>query len=395
MSFEIALSGINAINDQLDTISNNIANSGTYGFKSSRANFASAYAGTQPTGVQIGSLTQSIAVGGSIVSTGRSLDAAIQGRGFFVTRDAGSGTTQYSRVGIFNVDKDGYLTDSYGKRAQGYAAIAGSSALGAYGDLSVPTGQVAAKASDTLQYVGNLSADWTPPSSAVFSSADPLSFNSSAVSTVYDSLGAQHTVTQYFVKTAAGVDVHYAFDGAALGTTTALTFDTAGQLTAPTAPVALSLGTPAGAAALTVNLSYAGSTQFAGQASTTVNSTNGYASGTLTGVSLAADGTLLAQYSNGQKQSAGTLALATFPNEDALTAVSDTAWVASAASGNALLFTPGSGMAGKLATGALEQSNVDVTSQLVGLMTAQRNYQANSKVISTENAMVQALMQAV
>jgi flagellar hook protein FlgE len=396
MSFDIALSGINAVNDQLDTISNNIANAGTYGFKSSRTNFASAYAGLQPTGVEVGSMTQSIGTGGSIQSTGRPLDAAIQGRGFFITRNTGSGATQYTRVGIFSVDQGGYLVDSYGNRVQGYAAVQGSTTLGAYGDIKVPEGQVAAQASSTMQYVGNLSADWTVPATTPFNANDPLTFNSSVVSTVYDSLGTQHTVTQYFVKSAANqVTVNYTFDGNAVGTTSTLNFNTNGQLTSPTAPVTLNLGTPAGASALTVNLDYTGTTQFAGQATTTVNSTNGYASGTLTGVSLAQDGSVMAQYSNGQKQSVGTLALAAFPDEDALTPVSDTAWTTSAGSGSALLFTPGTGLAGELATGSLEQSNVNVTSELVGLMTAQQNYQANSKVISTENTMLQALMQAV
>ena len=101
------------------------------------------------------------------------------------------------------------------------------------------------------------------------------------------------------------------------------------------------------------------------------------------------------QYSNGQKQQIGVIALATFSNEGALTSVSDTSWASSNASGTALYFAPGTGMAGTLTAGALEQSNVDMTSQLVDLMAAQRNYQANSKVISTQNDVMQALMQAI
>ncbi|WP_174873883.1 flagellar hook protein FlgE [Vogesella oryzae] len=396
MSFDIALSGINAIKDQLDTITNNIANSGTYGFKSSRTNFTSVYAGSQANGVAAGSITQSITNGGNIQSTGRALDVAITGRGFFVTRDPANSSVQYTRVGIFNVDKDGYLIASGNQRVQGYATVAGSSVQGALGDLKVPVGQIAAKQTSAVQYVANLSADWSTPATVPFNAADPTSFNSSMVSTVYDSLGAQHTVTQYFVKTGANqVTANYTCDGAPVAATTTLNFDTAGQLVSPAAPVALNLGTPAGAAALTVDFNYAGTTLFAGQSTTSVNSSDGYASGTLTGVSLAEDGTLLAQYSNGQKQGVGMLALAAFPDEGALTQVSGTAWEASNASGTALLSSPGTGLTGKLATGALEQSNVNVTSELVGLMTAQRNYQANSKVISAENQMVQSLMQAM
>lgn len=395
MSFEIALSGINAVNAELNTISNNIANAGTYGFKSSRTNFASTYAGTQPTGVEVGSMTQSIDIGGGVLTTGRGMDASIQGRGFFVTKDT-SGTMQYTRVGIFSTNKDGFVVDSFGRKVQGYPMAPGSTVLGGMGDLTVPTGQVAAQASTKTQYVGNLSADWTAPAVTPFDKANAQSFNGSMVTVVYDSLGAQHSLTQYFVKTGANqVTAHYTFDGTDLAATTTLNFGTDGQLTAPAAPVALALGTPTGAAALSVNMDYTGTTQFAGQATTTVNATDGYASGTLTGVQLSEDGSVMAQYSNGQKQSVGKIALATFPDENALVPISDTSWTTSVDSGAPLFFTPGTGMAGKLTAGALEQSNVDMTAQLVNMMSAQRNYQANTKVISTENELMQALMQAV
>lgn len=395
MSFEIALSGINAINSQLDTISNNIANSGTYGFKYSRSNFASMYAGTQATGAEVSSMTQSLDIGGGVLTTGRSMDASIQGRGFFVTRST-AGESFYTRVGIFSTDKDGYVVDSFNRRVQGYAAVPGSTTLGAMGDLRVATGQVPAQATSSLKYVANMSADWSVPTVATFDKDDPLSFNSSMVSVVYDSLGVQHSVTQYFVKTATNQTVvHYSFDGADLAATTTLDFNTSGQLVTPVGATAIALGTPTGANALSVAIDYTGSTQFAGEASTTSNAADGYAAGSLIGVQIAEDGSVLAQYSNGQKQSIGTLVLATFPDEGALTAVSDTSWAASIDSGTPLYFTPGSGMAGTLTPGALEQSNVDMTEQLVDLMSAQRNYQANTKVISTQDEMMQTLMQAV
>lgn len=395
MSFAIALSGINAINAELDTISNNIANSGTYGFKAGRANFASMYAGTQPTGAEVSSVTQTIEEGGGVMTTGRSMDASISGRGFFVSRDA-SGSMVYSRVGMFSVDKSGFVVDGSGRKVQGYAALEGSTALGALGDLTVPNGQIAAKATDSLKYVSNLSRDWTVPTITPFNPADPLTFNSSNVSVVYDSLGTKHSVTQYFVKTGTNaINVHYTFDGAAAAAPQALAFDTNGVLTSPTAAVSLNLGTPAGANPLVVSLDYTGTTQYAGEAVPTVNASNGYASGTLISTALDEDGSVMAQYSNGEKKRVGTLALAAFPAEGALTPVSDTSWVASSASGEALMFAAGSGMTGKLTTGSIEQSNVDMTGELVGLMSAQRNYQANTKVLSTENEMMQALMQAV
>ena len=185
------------------------------------------------------------------------------------------------------------------------------------------------------------------------------------------------------------------FDGTDLASTNTLTFDTAGQLTSPTAAVNVPLGTPAGATAMALDIDYSGTTQFAGEATNTTNAADGYASGTMIGVQITEDGSVMAQYSNGLKQRVGTLALATFPDEGALTQVSDTSWVASNASGTPLYFTPGSGMAGKLTPGSLEQSNVDMTEQLVDLMSAQRNYQANTKVISTQNEMMQTLMQAL
>lgn len=400
MSFEIAQSGINAINGQLDSISNNIANTSTYGYKSSRANFAASYAGTQATGVELASQTQNIGKGGSIQTTGRALDAAINGRGFFVTKD-GSGAQVYSRVGIFSTNKDGTLVDNFGRRVQGYPAQVAkdgstSIAKGGMGDIKVPQGQVAAKASDMLNYSGNMSAGWSAPASATFSKDDPQSYNSASVSSVYDSLGNKHSLTQYFAHAADNsVTVHYTFDGKALGTTNTLKFDTNGNLISPDKPVAIACGTPQGAEPLTINTNYKGTTQYAGNATEATNSSNGYASGTLTGVQLESSGNVTATYSNGQKQTFGAVVLATFPNENGLSTLNDTSWGETSASGTPLIDVPGSGLVGTLATSSLEGSNVDITSQLVNLMTAQRSYQANSKVISTENQMMQALMQAL
>ena len=395
MSFNIALSGIQAINEQLEAVSNNIANSSTYGFKSSRANFSAMYAGEQANGVSVGSLTQNIGTNGSVESTGRSLDAAIEGRGFFVSRDS-QGTMSYSRVGIFAADNAGNLVDAAGRKVQGYGPSVGNT-LGTMGDIKIATGQIAAKASTAVNFVGNLSADWTPPTNTTFDSTKPDSYNMVKQSVLYDSLGTQHTVSQYFVKTGNNaVTVHYGFDGAAPAESKELNFGAGGQLAAgSTNSGPLTLTSANGAADIAFSIDYTGTTQFAGEATSTTNSTDGYASGTYVGVELAADGSVVARYSNEQKQTVGTIALATFGNEGALSPTSDTSWQANAASGLALLGTPGAGLAGKLNTGSLEGSNVDITSELVGLMTSQRNYQANSKVITTENQMMQTLMQAL
>jgi flagellar hook protein FlgE len=392
MSFDIALSGIQSINQQLNSTSNNIANAGTYGFKSSRANFSAMYAGSRATGTEIGSLTQSMSLNGGVLNTGRALDAAIDGRGYFVSRDA-QNTMSYSRVGIFSASNEGKLIDANGRLVQGYAAVKGSTALGTMGDMLIPTGQIPAVASTKLAYAANMSSEWTVKT-VPFNKTSELSYNSGKSSIVYDSLGAKHSLGQYFVKTATGVDVHYTFDNADVLPVTKMTFDTSGKLVTGTSATPV-LPTPPGAAPMSVVIDYTGTTQFAGESTTSTDRADGYASGTYTGVELANDGSVVAKYTNGQKQSIGVIALATFPDEGALTAVNDTSWVASTTSGTAMYDRPGVGMAGKLVTSSLEQSNVDITSELVGLMTSQRNYQANSKVISTENAMLQSLMQAL
>lgn len=394
MSFDIALSGIQAINEQLETVSNNIANAATYGFKAGRANFSSVYAGTKANGVEIGSVTQNISQNGSTTTTGRALDAAIDGRGFFVSRDTQGGLT-YSRVGIFSTDTKGFLIDSNGKKIQGYGPANGG-ALGAMGDIQVPTGQIPAVATTGVAYVGNLSAD-SKVHTGTFSASDSSTYDTVKQSVAYDSLGNQHTISAYYVRSGDNsVDVYYGVDSAAAAKGATLTFNTDGSLKSTT-PAAVSVAIPAsnGAAAGTVAFTYTGTTLFAGDSTTTTNRSDGYASGAFVGVSMSADGSLVAKYSNDQSQVVGTIAIASFANEGALTSISDTSWSANASSGAALYNTPGVGLAGKLSTGALEGSNVDITSELVGLMTSQRNYQANSKVLTTESQMMQALMQAL
>jgi flagellar hook protein FlgE len=420
MSFDIALSGIQAINDSLDVTSHNIANAGTYGYKSSRANFSTLVAGNQLTGVTIGSTTQNVGLSGGILNTGRSLDASINGRGFFIAKDPQSGQTEYTRVGIFDSSRDGYLIDASGRKVQGYAVTPGSTALGALGDLAIPTGAIPAVASQEMTYVGNLSADWEAPVGTWGTPAidadnppDTSTFSMSKATILYDTLGGKHTLTQYFARTPDGsvpgvpgsVDVHYVLDGADLGTPQTLTFDTAvdGHMLTPDATTAGTItltlsGLPAstnGAVLKDLVIDYTGTTGFAGEATTSANNADGYASGTYSGVALGSDGSVIASYSNGQKQTVGRLAIATFPNEGALTSISDTSWTTSIDSGEPLVNAPGVGMGGTINVSSLEQSNVDITSELVGLMTSQRNYQANSKVIQTESTMLQSLMQAI
>lgn len=419
MSFDIALSGIQAINEQLGTISNNIANAGTYGFKSSRANFASLHAGAQPTGVHIGSTTQSIGLNGGIQSTNRGLDALINGRGFFVTKDL-TGLTNYTRVGIFEKDATDFLVNSAGHKVQGFALTPPSLVAGPLGDIKVPTNLLAAKPTTNIDFVANMSADWTVPTGG-FTPADASttpptvpdasSYNMSKVTVVHDSLGVEHTVTQYFVKDATNpllVNVYAAVDGTDLGGTTPavsyqLLFKPDGQLDVPNNPATngdpyvatLSIPVAPAASPQVIKLDYTGTTFQKGESTTSTNAADGYAAGSYVGVELDPQGNVVAKYSNGEKQAIARLAIATFPNEDALTPVNETSWQANVQSGNANLSEPGAGVAGSLTVASLETSNVDITAELVSLMTSQRNYQANSKVITAENQMLQSLMQAL
>ncbi len=415
MSFDIALSGIQAINEQLGTISNNIANAGTYGFKSSRANFASLHAGAPPTGGHGGSTTPSIGRNRGLQATNRGLDARINGPGFFVAKDS-TGQTNYTRVGIFTKDATDYLVNSAGAKVQGFQLTPPSMVAGPMGDIKVPTNLLTAKATTNIDFVANMSADWTVPTGNITTKLpnatvtpavvpDANMYNMSKVTVVHDSLGNEHTVTQYFVKDVAArtVKVYSAVDGtdlgAAGGSPYTLTFDTSGQLDLAAnggASYAHNLSFAAApAAAMTVEIDYTGTTFQKGESTTSTNAADGYAAGSYVGVELDQAGNVVAKYSNGEKQAIARLAIATFPDEDALTPVNETAWTANVQSGNANLSEAGQGVAGALTVASLETSNVDVTSELVSLMTSQRNYQANSKVITAENEMLQSLMQAL
>lgn len=409
MSFQIALSALQSINTQLDTISNNIANTGTTGYKSSRTNFSAMYSGETPNGVQAASSTQTLDISGGLLSTGRNLDVAISGNGYFMVKDS-TGVTNYTRTGIFDVNTNGNLVDHMGRDVQGYKMTPGSDALGGLGNVNVPTGQIPAKASENVEFVGNLSADWKEPVAATFDPSNPQSYNSSSVSVVYDSLGKQHNVTQYFVKTANSneVDVHYYSEGGAIPNAVnplkgTLRFTSAGQLipvnndpaVGAVSKVPTLAWTAKGAEGLNVAFNYTGTTQYAGDTSTTTNSADGYASGTMVNVQIGDDGGINVQYSNGMKQRVGMLALASFRSESGLAAVDGTSWQATSKSGVALVGTPGTGQLGGVVSGQLEQSNVEVATELVDLMGAQRNYQANTKVISTQNEIMQSLMQVM
>lgn len=395
MSFNIALTGLSAVNEQLNTIGNNIANAGTVGFKSSRANFGSLYAESQAMGVEVTGTSQSISQGGALTTTNRSMDLAISGGGFFVTR-ASNGDVSYTRAGVFGTDKDSYLTNSLGQRLQGYPAdAAGNLQTGTVSDLQLKAGGLPAKATDELSFVANLDANQEVPAVAF----DPLvadSYNSTYTTKLYDSQGKEHTLTQYFAKTADNSwNAHYYVDGTAIAGPQALTFDGAGTLAAPIGKVALNATLTGGVDPLAIQLDYSGTSQYGSEFSVTSNRASGYSAGEQTGMSVEKDGKVYASYSNGERLLQGQVVLASFVNAEGLKNISGTAWTETAASGAAMLGAPGVGQYGNLASGALESSNVDLTQQLVGLMEGQRNYQANTQVISTNKELTQVLFSAL
>ncbi|MGF1750670.1 flagellar hook protein FlgE [Vibrio cionasavignyae] len=399
MSFDIALSGLDATNSQLNTISHNIANASTYGFKEARTEFSAVYNGMQAGGVEVAAISQNFDKNGSVSGTGRSMDLAINGNGFFVTKDH-MGQMLYTRAGVFGTDKDNYVVGNTGAKLQGYSVDGNNNLLtGSVGDVKISTSSLAAQATDKLDFVANFDASSgvIDPVVNPFDATDPNSFNSSYTTKVHDSLGNSHTVTQYFTKTADNTwQVNVEVDGSATtpATTQSVTFNPDGTLASPTGSFNVAFPA-AGANSMSVDISLAGSTQFGAAFGVSTNSPNGYTSGELAGVRVEDNGMVFATYTNGQSQLQGQVVLANFANPQGLAKTNGTAWTQSYGSGAPVIGTPGTGVLGDLTPGALEGSNVDLTSELVNLMTAQRNYQANAKTISTSDKLTQALFNAV
>lgn len=395
MSFDIALSGLGATNVQLNTISNNIANVSTSGFKESRTEFSAVYNGMQSGGVEVASISQNFDKNGSVSGTGRSLDLAINGGGFFVTKD-NTGQLLYTRSGVFGTDKNNNIVSNNGMKLQGYG-VDGNNKLqtGAVSDLHITTSSLSAKATDKIDFVANFDARVDVPTTTPFNASDTDTFNSSYTSKVHDSLGNPHTVTQYFAKTGANQwDVHVQVDGGSTVHTEAVTFNTDGTLATPTGNFNIAFPAP-GAEPMGIDISLNGTTQFGADFGVSTNSPNGYSSGELAGVRVEDNGMVFATYTNGQSQLQGQVILADFANAQGLVKTGNTSWMQSFSSGAPISGVPGSGTLGGLTAGALEGSNVDLTSELVSLMTAQRNYQANAKTISTSDQLTQALFNAV
>lgn len=403
MSFNIALSGLSAATADLDTISNNIANANTTGFKRSRAEFGDVFLSTTynsaATAIGNGVRVQRVAqqfTQGPIETTQNPLDLAINGNGFFTLSD--NGALVYSRAGAFAPDADGYIVNAAGQRLQVYPPIAGSTTFstGSLSDLQLTSAPSPPLATSSISAGVNLPASATQPSVATFSPSDPNSYNNATSVTIFDSLGAAHTASLYYVKDAAAGawTLHTAVDGTELGTGTALQFDTSGALTSPAGgTTTLPTFTPTtGAAALNLTLDVSAETQYGNAFAVSGLSQDGYSTGQLAGVDISNDGVISARYSNGQSVLLGQVALANFENPLSLSKLGDVTWGQTFDSGNPLPGVAGGSGFGTIQSGALEGSNVDITDQLVKMLNSQRNFQANSQVISTQDQLTQTIL---
>jgi flagellar hook protein FlgE len=412
-----AISGLQAHQTKMDVVGNNIANVNTVGYKSSTTVFedtlsqllrngsapTATTAGTNPAqvglGVKVGEITTNFSQG-STQSTGRATDFMISGDGFFVTKQGSENF--YTRAGSFDLDATGRLITPDGAILQGWTANANGvvNTNGPVGNLTIPFGQtIAPSASTDGTVAGNLD------SRAATGTAVQTSI------TMYDSQGNPHALNYTFTKTGANAwsmsvlngttpMVFTDSTGAALAgspTTQTLTFDAAGNMTSPSSPSDLYLGTGMGASwpgPIDVDLS--GVTQFGGSSTAlakTPVSGGGSAMGTLQSFSLGDDGSITGVYTNGKRQLIGQLALATFANPAGLTKAGNSSYRVGDNSGDPQVGTAGSGGRGSLSAGALEMSNVDLSQEFTGLIIAQRGFQANSKVITTSDQILQDLVQ--
>ncbi|MEM7406010.1 MAG: flagellar hook protein FlgE [Pseudomonadota bacterium] len=396
MSFRIALTGLGAAATDLGITADNIANANTNGFKSSRTEFADIVARNERganivgDGVQIAAVTQQFSQG-NVSFTGNPLDLAISGEGFFRVNDGGS--IVYTRSGAFGTDREGFIVNALGQRLTGFGADSSGNISGTIDNLRIDTGDVAPQASTEVDVGANLNAAATAPTAA-FDPTNPATFNDSTSLTFFDSLGAPHTASLFFRKTAANTWENFlTVDGTQVGGATAVTFDTSGQLTAPAGGTFTSASfTPAGAAAQTLTVDLNEVTQFGSQFGVNFLLQDGFSSGQLAGVEIEDTGIVFARYTNGESLALGQVSLTNFSNVQGLTRVGDNAWAESFASGQPLTGAPGSATLGVVQAGSLEDSNVELTEQLVNVITAQRSFQANAQVITASDQLTQTIL---
>ena len=422
MSFQQGLSGLNATAKSLEVIGNNIANANTYGAKASRAEFADAYAAAigASGGKNLGIGTQLAAVAqqfsqGTITSTSNPMDLAINGNGFFQLSpgmgDEAVKEKVFSRNGQFKVDVNGAIVNNAGQRLIGHEIDSSGNVGGAAVVLKVPSGGLAAKATTEVSAGVNLDSRRdpyvAPLAGPAFDPADGASFHSATSVTLYDGNSREVAVTYYFQKLANNQwNVYGTANGSVLAGASGpgsplatLQFTPEGALTAPTAPIPFAVpsdinpqgvGTTIGIPAATLDLSR--STQFGAAFGVNELRQDGYGKGDMTALAMESNGVVMARYSNGRSSPIGQIALASFTNPQGLQPLGDNAWAATSTSGEPKPGVPGDNGLGALQPGALEESNVDLTAELVNMITAQRIYQANAQTIKTMDQLMQTLV---
>jgi len=418
MSFQQGLSGLRSASVSLDTIGNNIANSGTVGFKSASALFGDVFAATLGggnqvgIGVSVGGISQQFTQG-NITSTNNPLDIAINGQGMF--RLSNSGATTFTRNGQFNIDKDGYVVTASGARLTGYLAneaniIVPSTPKDIFINTAnlqpMPTGGPLGTGPGVKIGLNLDSRTKIIDPATVFNETDPLTYNSSTSATVYDSLGNAHLMSMFFRKTGPNEwDIYTNLNGGPTTAATQLVFSSTGALTASALPLGVisqtfvpepdpvnTPGVTTGAEDILFDLNLAGSTQYGNIFGVNSISQDGYTSGRLSGLSTAPDGTIQGRYSNGQTRDLAQVVLANFNNPNGLTSLGGNQWAETAESGQPQIGVPGSGSLGVLQSAAIEESNTDLTAELVNMITQQRAYQANAQTIKTQDQILQTLV---
>ena len=421
MSFQQGLSGLNASSKNLEVIGNNIANANTYGSKNSRAEFSDMYAnainGSGSIGIGIGVNLQAVTqqfTQGNISTTENSLDLAINGAGFFEV--ASGSQTLYTRNGQFQTDKNGSIVNNAGLKLMGYPADGtGVIQPGHAVPLQLPTAGINPSETGRIKIEMNLDsrlAVTLPAGTPQVDFADAATYNNATSVTVYDATGQDVALTYYFQKASTDVtgastwNVYATANGASVAVDgsgnptpiTALVFPPDGG--APTSGGQVALDVPAstnaaGAATLAIPgiaLNFDSATQFGSNFGVTNVAQDGYAPGQLASLSIDKTGIVLATYSNGQSKPAGQIELATVRNPQGLAPLGGNAWARTFGSGDPIIGTPGQGNLGVLQSGALEESNVDLTAELVNMITAQRVYQANAQTIKTQDQVLQTLV---
>ena len=403
-SFSTALSALNATSTAIDVVGNNLANLNTPGFKESVVSFHDLV--TQSLGAGLGETQVGFGVGapvtlrqfsqGAIQTTSGPLDAAIQGDGFFIAKDA-SGQTLYTRGGNLQVDQNGNLTTSTGEQLQGWTNLSGSGVLNTNAPLS-----------DIVVPVGNLKSPSATQNMSIDANLNASAATGDQFSTtveIYDSLGNSHVVTCNFTKSATANQWNYSLSVPDADLTSpfkpvtgTLTFDSNGHLTSPAAtdpaPQIPIKGLADGAADMTVNFNiYNGTTprftQYSETSAVSAADNNGSPAANLVRVGIANGGKILAQYSNGDQVVVGQMAMATIRNPESLLAMGNNNYGLSARSALPAVGLPDSGGRGSILGGSVESSTVDIAKEFTNLIVLQRAYQANAKVVTTADQLSQ------